>query len=79
MYEWLQGLDNGRGAMLQYFEVTKTEFESDFSQIAASRLPEPISPGSVGRKDPSFWEAAGVRSVGHKLLFAKGVLQLPAP
>lgn len=77
IHTWLQHLDNGRGSMLRYYEIMKREFECDFAQIAAAKLTEAITPGSVGRIDPSFFEVLGVKSAGHKLLLAKGILELP--
>eukprot|EP00747_Dinoflagellata_sp_TGD_P180767 gnl/TRDRNA2_/TRDRNA2_33794_c0_seq1.p1 gnl/TRDRNA2_/TRDRNA2_33794_c0~~gnl/TRDRNA2_/TRDRNA2_33794_c0_seq1.p1 ORF type:complete len:715 (+),score=92.32 gnl/TRDRNA2_/TRDRNA2_33794_c0_seq1:35-2146(+) len=77
LWEWLSSLDRGVGALLQYFEVIRQEFEADFTQIAAARLPEPISPGTIGSIDPTFFEVVGVKPLGHRLLLAKGILELP--
>eukprot|EP00928_Gymnodinium_smaydae_P045146 TRINITY_DN30136_c0_g1_i1.p1 TRINITY_DN30136_c0_g1~~TRINITY_DN30136_c0_g1_i1.p1 ORF type:complete len:957 (-),score=244.87 TRINITY_DN30136_c0_g1_i1:294-2864(-) len=77
VYEWLRSLDNGRGALLEYYDVLRREFDSDFSQIMAAKLPTPFSPGTLGSIDPSFFEVLGVKIAGHKLLLAKGIMALP--
>merc|ERR1712181_118029 len=77
MWDWLEKMDGGKGAMLQYFGAIKSEFDADFSQILASRLASPVSPGALGSIEPSFFEALGVRPVGHRLLFARAILALP--
>lgn len=79
MWDWLESLDGGRGTLLQYFGAIKTEFDADFTQISAARLPEPMSAGTLGSIEPTFFEALGVRQVGHKLLLARGIMALPAP
>merc|ERR1712232_1044751 len=76
VWNWLKNLDHGRGALLEYFDVIRREFDADFAQIAAARLPTPISPGTLGSIDPSFFEVLGVTSAGHRLLLAKGIMQL---
>jgi len=76
VWEWLESLDGGRGSMLQYFEAVKNEFDADFSQLAAARLAQPIAAGTLGCIEPSFFEVLDVKSVGHRLLFAKGLLAL---
>jgi len=62
--------------MLMYFEPIQNEFDADFSQIAAARLAQPIAPGTLGCIEPSFFEVLGVKPVGHRLLFAKGLMAL---
>ena len=74
--EWLKSLDGGKGILLQYATRLKAEFDGDLYQIAASRLREPISPGNVGCIDPSFWDACGFKTLGHKFLFARGIIGL---
>eukprot|EP00747_Dinoflagellata_sp_TGD_P031036 gnl/TRDRNA2_/TRDRNA2_135025_c0_seq2.p1 gnl/TRDRNA2_/TRDRNA2_135025_c0~~gnl/TRDRNA2_/TRDRNA2_135025_c0_seq2.p1 ORF type:complete len:661 (-),score=163.64 gnl/TRDRNA2_/TRDRNA2_135025_c0_seq2:50-2032(-) len=76
LWDWLTELDGGRGSLQRYFDVIRTEFDADFAQIGASRLAEPIGAGALGSIDPSFFEVVGVKSVGHRLLFAKGILGL---
>lgn len=78
VWDWLRGLDNGHGALCRYFDVLRREFDADFSQIAAAKFPTPISPGTLGSIDPSFFEVLGVTSAGHRLLLAKGILALPS-
>mmetsp|Transcript_70972 Transcript_70972/g.211617 ORF Transcript_70972/g.211617 Transcript_70972/m.211617 type:complete len:130 (+) Transcript_70972:117-506(+) len=39
-------------------------------------LAQPIAPGTLGCIEPSFFEVLDVKSVGHRLLFAKGLLAL---
>lgn len=77
VWEWLLQRDGGKGAFLQYFPVLRDEFDCDFSQICAARLTSPISPGTLGFIEPSFFEVLSVKSVGHRLLLAKGILALP--
>lgn len=78
MWNWLKGLDGGRGSLLHYFAAIKSEFDADFQQLAATRLQKPVSPGALGSIEPSFFEALGVKSVGHRLLFARGIMKLSA-
>jgi len=77
LYSWLEGLDLGQGALLQYYEVIKRKFNSDFEKLAALRLSVPRGPGALGGIEPSFWDICGVRQTGHRLLFAKGLAALP--
>jgi len=76
VWDWLEGLDNGRGSLLQYFGAIKREFDADFNMITAAKLPTPFTPGTLGSIDPSFFEALGCKPVGHRLLLAKGILAL---
>merc|ERR1740123_2630215 len=76
MCEWLTNLDGGRGSMLQYLDAIKSEFDAEFVQIRAARLAQPIAPGALGSIEPSFFEVLGVKPVGHRLLFAKGIMAL---
>jgi len=76
LHEWLLALDGGKGALLRYLDVLKREFDSDFTQISAVRLAEPVAPGIVGTVDPFFWEVCSVKTIGHRLLFAKGIAAL---
>jgi len=70
---WLKNLDSGKGALLQYADVLKAEFDSDFQQIGAVRLGEPVMPGIVGTIDPFFWEVCKIKPMGHRLLFARAI------
>merc|ERR1712113_430255 len=74
--KWLEGLDSGRGALVCYLDVIKNEFDCDFGQISAVRLSNPETPGLLGTIDPVFWETCGIKAMGHKLLFAKGISKL---
>jgi len=76
MCKWLTNLDGGQGALLQYLDPIKTEFDADFAQIRAAKLARPIAPGALGHIDPLFFEVLGVKSVGHKMLFARGIINL---
>jgi len=76
--EWLKGLDGGRGSLVQYFAALKQEFDADLSQIAVAKLDEPVAAGLLGNIDPCFFEAVGVKPIGHRLLFAKGIMKLVA-
>merc|ERR1712008_344769 len=73
MCKWLTNLDGGQGALLQYLDPILTEFDADFAQIRAAKLARPIAPGALGHIDPLFFEVLGVKSVGHKMLFARGI------
>ena len=72
---WLEGLDRGRGAMLRYKEPLMKEF-SCLVQVAAAMVPMPPQDGVVSSVDPVVYQALGIETLGHKLLFAKGVRAL---
>eukprot|EP00928_Gymnodinium_smaydae_P072577 TRINITY_DN55917_c0_g1_i1.p1 TRINITY_DN55917_c0_g1~~TRINITY_DN55917_c0_g1_i1.p1 ORF type:complete len:686 (+),score=187.35 TRINITY_DN55917_c0_g1_i1:155-2212(+) len=76
LYEWLRKQDSGKGALLRYFDKIRSEFDCDFSQIAAAKLADPISPGAIGLIDPTFWEACEVKLIGHRLLLANAIAAL---
>jgi len=74
---WLEGLDDGAGAMLQYFDVLATEFDADLAQIAAAKVDGGEGKrGILGAVDQSFWETVRVEKTGHKMLFARGIAKL---
>lgn len=75
VYEWLNGLDNGGGALLQYYEVIKREF-ADFTELATMRIPGACGPSALSAIEPSFWQICGVRQTGHRLLLARGLTAL---
>lgn len=77
VWEWLSSLDNGKGNLLQYFGPIKSEFDGDLLQLAAAKLETPVAPGVLGSVEPTFFEVLGVKTVGHRLLLAKGILALP--
>jgi len=78
LQRWLEDIDGKQGAFMRYFDVLQNEFDCDFSQICAVKLPAPVTQGSiVGCIDPSFWEIAGVKALGHRLLLAKAIMALP--
>ncbi|CAE8707401.1 unnamed protein product, partial [Polarella glacialis] len=77
LHEWLEGLDAGKGGLLQYFDVIRAEFDSDLRQLRAVRLIEPRSAGVVGSIDQSFWQVCGVKTMGHRMLLARGINLLP--
>ncbi|CAK0810180.1 unnamed protein product, partial [Prorocentrum cordatum] len=58
MWDWLLSLDKGKGGLLQYFPRIQMEFDCEFAQIAASRLPQPVSDGVLGMVQPQLFEAA---------------------
>merc|ERR1712061_826571 len=64
LHEWLMTLDDGQGALLQYFDVINNEFDASFSQIVAVRLSQPFAPGTLGTIDPPFWEICGIEPMG---------------
>jgi len=71
--DWLMRLDNGKGALLQYFEVLQHEFDADFGQLAAARLEEPSGPSVTDTIDPNFWDTCGIKQTGHRMLIARGI------
>lgn len=77
MRQWLVGLDDGAGAMLQYFDVLAAEFDCDLSQIAEVKVQSVDEKvGVLDNVDPSFWGTVKVAKAAHKLLFAKGIARL---
>ena len=72
---WLRELDAGRDTLLQFLEPLKREF-GDLAQLAASVLPDPAGASVVDNIDPLVFEVLGARSLGHKLLLAKGICKL---
>eukprot|EP00928_Gymnodinium_smaydae_P053020 TRINITY_DN37105_c0_g1_i1.p1 TRINITY_DN37105_c0_g1~~TRINITY_DN37105_c0_g1_i1.p1 ORF type:complete len:400 (+),score=117.54 TRINITY_DN37105_c0_g1_i1:152-1351(+) len=77
MQDWLRGLDGGRGSLLRYLGALLRVFDGDLALVREARLAVPTAPGLVGSVDASFFEAVGVSAIGHKMLFAKGILALP--
>eukprot|EP00812_Abedinium_dasypus_P014480 NODE_8008_length_406_cov_189.888889.p4 GENE.NODE_8008_length_406_cov_189.888889~~NODE_8008_length_406_cov_189.888889.p4 ORF type:complete len:87 (+),score=39.04 NODE_8008_length_406_cov_189.888889:3-263(+) len=73
---WLSSLDDGAGAMLQYFDVLAAEFDADLAQIAAARVEGGERRGILGVVDPSFFDTVRVEKTGHKMLFARGIAKL---
>merc|ERR1712232_1245548 len=77
LHEWLKGLDDGVGSMLQYHDVLAAEFEADLTQIAAVRNERSNrGPGLMNTVDPIFWEIVNVQKMGHRMLFARGISRL---
>jgi len=74
--EWLEGLDDGAGAMIQYFDVLAAEFDADLAMIAAAKVDGGEQHGILGAVDPSFWDTVRVVKAGHKMLFARGIAKL---
>ncbi|CAK0810177.1 unnamed protein product [Prorocentrum cordatum] len=72
MWDWLLSLDKGKGGLLQYFPRIQMEFDCEFAQIAASRLPQPVSDGVLGMVQPQLFEAA--TPLVSLLLLLKGAL-----
>ncbi|CAE7034590.1 unnamed protein product [Symbiodinium natans] len=72
---WLCGLDSGRGAMASYAKIITEEF-GGVPALSACILPENPKGSVIGRIDASLWEALDVKSLGHRLLLAKGILAL---
>ncbi|CAE7834716.1 unnamed protein product [Symbiodinium sp. CCMP2592] len=53
-------------------------FDLDFEQLVSVRLKDQApAQGVLGTIDPLFWEVCGVKQLGHRLLFAKGLRALP--
>ena len=76
MWDWLKSLDHGRGALLDYFEKLRDEFDADFSHVLAAKLPVPLKSGSLGAIDPAFFAALRVRTFWHTMLLAQGIISL---
>jgi len=76
LHDWLLNLDDGAGAMLQYFDVLVAEFDSDITQIKAVKIGGDEANGILGVVDPSFWNVGRVAKLGHKMLFARGIQKL---
>ena len=72
---WLAGLDGGRGALQRYLEPLRKEFEN-IGDLTQTILAKPKDSSFVGKIDSSLWEALGVEALGHRLLFAKGIVAL---
>lgn len=78
--QWLLDLDGGRGSLMQFIEPLQREFGS-LKEVAAAYCAdgtEEESASIVSCVDPVLFEALGVTSLGHKLMFAKGVTKLAA-
>ncbi|CAE7504705.1 unnamed protein product [Symbiodinium microadriaticum] len=73
--EWLRGLDSGRGALVIYTKAITEEF-GGVPALSACILPEHPKGSVIGRIEQSLWEALDVKSLGHRLLLAKGILKL---
>eukprot|EP00439_Symbiodinium_sp_Y106_P082701 s2_g22.t1 len=73
--EWLRGLDSGKGALVIYTKAITEEF-GGVQALAACILPEHPKGSVIGRIEQSLWEALDVKSLGHRLLLAKGILKL---
>ncbi|OLQ13232.1 hypothetical protein AK812_SmicGene2815 [Symbiodinium microadriaticum] len=53
-------------------------FDLDFEQLGSVRLKDQAqAQGVLNSIDPLFWEVCGVKQLGHRLLFAKGLRALP--
>lgn len=79
MLLWLRGLDSGKGAMEKYADILKREFGC-MATLAESCLNPDYDSGQSQLKavDPAVFEALGIRSLGEKLLFSKGIIALSA-
>jgi hypothetical protein len=77
LMDWLLGLDDGAGALKPYFDVLRTEFDADLTQIAAVKGDNADgTKGLLGAVDPIFWEAVKVPKMGHRMLLARGISKL---
>lgn len=74
--QWLLGLDGGRGSLMKFIDPLQREFGSLKEVAAAYCAEEEDSTSIVNCVDPVLFEALGVTSLGHKLMFAKGVTKL---
>lgn len=73
---WLKGLDGGKGGLLRYLPLLQENFDT-MSQLAILKVGEKDNGASVvSCIDPSFFEAIECKSLGHRLLFARGILAL---
>eukprot|EP00927_Polykrikos_kofoidii_P087217 TRINITY_DN9991_c0_g1_i3.p1 TRINITY_DN9991_c0_g1~~TRINITY_DN9991_c0_g1_i3.p1 ORF type:complete len:894 (+),score=182.90 TRINITY_DN9991_c0_g1_i3:76-2682(+) len=73
--EWLQRLDP-KGSMLRYLPALRREFSTMAEVAAAYVQPPPGSKGVLASVEPTFFQALGVESLGHRLVLAKGILAL---
>lgn len=73
---WLLSLEP-RGGMLQYLEPLVREF-TDAHQLTASLVPSGEGASVIAAVDPVIFEVLGVRSLGHRLMLAKGIVALAA-
>ena len=73
--EWLRNADAGKGILLQYSEALLREFGSK-QELAASINEATPGTSKLQRVDPAVFETLGVRSLGHKLMFAKAITAL---
>jgi len=74
---WLLGLDDGAGVLMQYFDVLRDEFDADLMQIAGVKGDDSNSTtGLLGAVDPIFWETVKAPKLGHRILLARGILAL---
>lgn len=74
--QWLLDLDPKSGKMTMYFDVLVAEFDADLVQIAAAKNSSGSVKGVLGVVDTMFWETVGVKTMGHRMLFAKGIAKL---
>jgi len=78
LLKWLKGLDNGKGAMIRFFDPLVSEFDGDLMQIAAAMKDsgEKSRCSLVETVDPMFWDVLGVETIGQKMLLARGIAKL---
>eukprot|EP00928_Gymnodinium_smaydae_P070812 TRINITY_DN5457_c0_g1_i1.p1 TRINITY_DN5457_c0_g1~~TRINITY_DN5457_c0_g1_i1.p1 ORF type:complete len:480 (-),score=61.15 TRINITY_DN5457_c0_g1_i1:172-1611(-) len=75
MKTWLLSLDRGHGALVQYLDRLQQEF-TDLQELVDTVLVEVDAPSVVKCVDPIVFDALEVRSLGHKLLLARGIRDL---
>ena len=73
---WLRSLDKGSGALVQYLADIVNAYGGDLKKIAATRKLNLTTHSILDRVDDSFWEAINVRTLGHKYLLARGIVNL---
>ena len=73
---WLLSLDNGSGALVQYLADIVNAYGGDLEKIAATRKQNLTTDSILDRVDDSFWKAINVRTLGHKYLLARGIVNL---
>ena len=76
LYSWLLELDEGRGRMLKYFDVLRSQFDADMIQIVSVCRSQPRGLGTRGKIEDEFCKACGVKWLGDRLLLGRGILQL---
>mmetsp|Transcript_52018 Transcript_52018/g.110573 ORF Transcript_52018/g.110573 Transcript_52018/m.110573 type:complete len:298 (+) Transcript_52018:231-1124(+) len=76
--DWLWSLDGGKGLFVRYIDKVREEFDGDLGLLACGCLLEdvPIGNSIVAAIDPCVYETLGMKALGQKIVFAKGLIDL---